>query len=159
MTQRLVKMHFGLDAKDWHGHGGEFLWAAPIDEKTSSHFRISNSPYFAKAINHGDIVEATPSGDKAIFEFQKVVERSGHSTYMLIVKIGSPQFPPYWKMLEDRGCSYESMEMNFSIGRRQLLSVDVPPSASIFEVYDILQKGEADGAWAFQEGYAHLPKK
>src|SRR5262245_11960579 len=33
-----------------------------------------------------------------------------------------PRFPPYWKFLEEKGCSYESMYMNLSIGRRMLLS-------------------------------------
>jgi hypothetical protein len=158
MARQLVKIHFELSAKDWHGHGGEFLWATPVDDNAPENFRIMNSPYFTAGINYCDVVKATPSKDEAVFEFENVVERSGHSTYMLIVNDETPQFRSRWNALEEKGCSHESMEMNFSMGR-QLWSVDVPPSASLTEVYDILEKGESEGVWLFQEGYAHLPKK
>lgn len=83
MSARLKKVRFVLDATDWHGHGGETLWAAPIDDQPW-HFRIVNSPFFARGISHYDVVEATPSDDNVTLEFARVVERAGHSTYMLI---------------------------------------------------------------------------
>lgn len=156
MARQLVKVHFELDAKDWHGHGGEFLWAAPVDNAPEQ-FRILNSPYFTCEINYEDVVKARSTRDEMVFEFERVMERSGHSTYMLIAETDTPKFPTYLSTLEEKGCSYESMD--FGMDRRQLLSVDVPPSANIYEVYDILERGKSEGVWMFQEGYAHLPKK
>jgi hypothetical protein len=54
---------------------------------------------------------------------------------MLIIEADSERLGPYWQKLKDKGCSYESMEMEFSMGRRPLLSVDVPPAANVHEIY------------------------
>lgn len=123
MASQLLKIRFRLDPKDWHGHGGEFVWAEPIGEASSKTFRVLNSPFFARGLGYYDLVRA-------------------HTL---------------WEMLRKQGCSYESMEMNLNAGRRQLLSVDVPPAVDIHEVHKVLQAGEAEGVWMFQEGYAHLP--
>jgi hypothetical protein len=151
-----VKIRFELDSSDWHGHGSEALWAAPIARTEWRHFRIMNSPFFARGISHLDIVEAASTGDGLIFEFRKVIERGGHSTYMLIVQVNEHKVRAYWTILEKMGCSYESAHINLSTGRRLLFSVDVPPSANLYEVYEVLERGEADSVWIFQEGYANL---
>lgn len=154
MAERLVKVRFELDSSDWHGHGSETLCAAPIAGGPRT-FRLLNSPFFTTGVSHQDLVAAAPTDDGLIFAFEEVVERSGHSTYMLIVETEAPRFPAHWDTLERMGCSYESMHMKFSMGRRLLLSVDVPPSADLFAVHDVLKRGEADTTWLFQEGYAH----
>jgi hypothetical protein len=156
MARCLVKVIFELDSQDWHGHGGELLWAAPVStEHGGIHFQIENSPFFATGIGHLDVVKAQPTEDSTTYRFEKIVTRSGHSTYMLLVEGKSPKFDIYWSFLEAKGCSYESMHIKLSMGDRLLLSVDVPPSANLLEAYDILKQGEADGTWMFQEGYAH----
>ena len=45
--------------------------------------------------------------------------------------------------------------MNWEGEQRPLFSVDVPPSADIYAVYEMLERGENDNVWIFQEGYAH----
>jgi hypothetical protein len=156
MAEQLVKVHFELDPKDSHGHGGEFLWAAPTGSPTGDEFELRNSPFYAKGVSFKDVVKASPSGDARVFEFERVVKRSGHSTYMLLVEPDTPKFQAYWELLKARGCSYESGALNLSSRRLDHYSVDVPPSADIYEVYRLLEKGEHDGVWAFQEGHAHL---
>ncbi len=131
------------------------MWAEPIGEPASQNFRILNSPYFTRGINYLDIVEAHPTIEGPALEFDRVIRRSGHSTYMIIVEKDGRRFDPYWKILQQKGCSYESASM----GRRLLLSVDVPPSANIYDVYKVLEEGETKGVWMFQEGYAYLPDK
>ncbi len=78
---------------------------------------------------------------------------------MLLVEVEDANYRLYWNMLEQKGCTYESTHIDLSIGRRLLLSVDVPPSADLGEVYRTLERGEAEGIWEFQEGYAYLPKQ
>lgn len=155
MAKQLIKVRFELDPSDWHGHASEMLWAAPIANESRS-FRIANSPFFTRGINHRDVVKAAPSEDGVAFDFEEVVERAGHSTYMLLAEADEAKWRACWNVLQEKGCSYESTHINLSIGRRLLLSVDVPPSADLFEVYEILKKGEGDSSWLLQEGYAHL---
>jgi len=158
MPEQLVKVHFDLDSSDWHGHGGESLWAAPVVGTDWRNFRIMNSPFFVRGVSFQDVVKANAQEAGFVFEFETVVERGGHSTYMLIMETSKPRVDAYWNMLEKMGCSYESSHIDLSVGRRPLYSVDVPPCADIYEVYEMLERGANDKIWMFQEGYAHLPK-
>jgi hypothetical protein len=157
MAGQLVKVRFALDPQDWHGHGGEFLWASPIGASIGDEFEIRNYPCFATGISFKDVVKASPSANARVFEFQAVARRSGHSTFMLLVAPDAQNFQTYWKSLEERGCSYEAGPIDLSIGRRELYSIDVPPGSDIHEVRRILENGEHDGAWEFQDGYVYLP--
>ena len=74
------------------------------------------------------------------------------------IQAGKSLADAYWSLLKGMGCSYEGAEIDLSIGRRSLFSVDVPPSADIYEVYKQLERGQRDKVWMFQEGYAHVPK-
>jgi hypothetical protein len=158
MTGKLIKVRFELDPSDWHSHASETLWASPIVESEWRNFRIVNSPFFATGISNRDIVKASAFDNDFILDFKEVVERGGHSTYMLLFKATEARFSSYWNMLEKSGCSYESMRIKLSIGQRSLFSVDVPPSADIHETYEILERGGRDDVWIFQEGYADLNK-
>ena len=158
MADLLVKVRFELDSSAWHGHGSETLWAAPIATAPRC-FRLANSPFFVTGISQMDVVEAADGEDRRIVEFNRVVERGGHSTYMLLVEAEDASYRLHWNVLEQKGCTYESTHIDLSIGMRLLLSVDVPPSADLHEVYRTLERGEAEGIWEFQEGYAYLAKQ
>lgn len=157
MFEQLVKVRFKLDASDWHAHGSETLWAAPIPGAIGS-FRIENSPFFTVGINYCDVVEAMLSDDKTIFDFDRVIKRGGHSTYMLIMTADDDKVRAYWNALEKQKCTYESMHVNLSMGRRPLWSVDVPPSANLIKIYRFLEKGELENIWIFQEGFSCLSR-
>jgi hypothetical protein len=148
----LVKVRFDLDSGDWHGHGSEMLWAAPVVQTEWRSFQIMNSPLFTRGISYHDIVVAT-SEDHVIFRFDKVERRSGHSTYMILHEPKDNRVRAYWDLLERIGCSYESMRIRLSIGEQSLLSVDVPPSVDLDEVCEILERGHDQRVWMFQEGY------
>jgi hypothetical protein len=158
MIERLVKIRFELDLSDWHAHGSETLWAEPIAENERRVLQIRNSPFFAKGINNLDVVRATFTENSIVGDFIEIIERGGHSTYMLLIQPAETAVLPYWNALERLGCSYESMYIDLSTGRRLLYSVDVPPTTDMHEAYEILEKGQSQGAWMFQEGYAHIPE-
>ena len=101
----LIKVRFELDASEWHGHGTETLWAAPMPGSEWRHFQINNSPFFATGINYLDIVAARPAGPDGIFDFMTVTERGGHSTYMLLVLPAEARIDIYWGIMERMGCS------------------------------------------------------
>jgi Domain of unknown function (DUF4265) len=157
MEKPFVKLRFQLDPSDWHGHGSETLWAEPIAETEFATLRIANSPYFTTGISHCDVVRAKAAANGLLFDFLDVIERGGHSTYMILAIPEDATLESYWTPLQDKGCSYESMTINLSVGRRLLYSVDVPPSANVYEVYSLLEEGESDGVWKFQEGFAYPP--
>jgi hypothetical protein len=158
MTETLVKIRFELDGEEWHGHGTETLWAMPIAGSQRRLFQLKNSPFYVRGISHLDIVRATPTeGSRGMFDFVEVIERGGHSTYMLLIPPDDPRRGAYWNLLQGLGCSYEGAELGFSFGKRLLYSVDVPPTTDLNEVREVLDKGESDGVWMYQDGYVSNP--
>ncbi len=157
MARGLVRIIFELDANDWHSSGSESLWAEPMIRFERSIFQIRNSPFCATGISFLDIIRAMPTENEAVYRFAEVIERSGHSTFMLLLRSDHVHGPTYWKLLKELGCSYESADIDLSIGVRKLYSVDVPPTSDLSDVYDVLERGERADVWMFQEGYVHIP--
>jgi hypothetical protein len=143
---------FSLDPAEWHAHGSERLWAESAGDAAGA-FRLLNSPFFVRGVSHLDIVKAVRQDDVGGMQFERIIEHSGHSTYMILVVPGSREFPRYWSELQQLGCTYESMEIEISLGRRALYSVDVPGATDINAVYSILEDGERSEIWMFQEGH------
>jgi hypothetical protein len=153
-TAHLTKVCFHLDAGDWHGRAAERLWAEYVGDTADGRaLRLNNSPFFTKGVSFLDTVAATKSDDSDDYTFARVLDRGGHSTYMLLVPAGSKRFVAFWTRLESLGCTYESAIITTSPGERTLYSVDVPPTADICAVYHILEEGEEAEVWIFQEGH------
>jgi hypothetical protein len=149
----LTKVCFELDPRDWHGSASERLWAEYVgDTPDGRALRLDNIPFFTRGVSYLDIVAATKT-EYDDYKFERVLERSGHSTYMLLVPPGSKPFVAFWTRLESLGCGYESATITISLGERTLYSVDVPPKTDIHAVYEILEEGEKSNVWVFQEGY------
>jgi hypothetical protein len=141
----LVKVTVNLPPHAWHGYRAETLWAEPLGDNLC---RIENVPFHAYGISADDVVAADEREGELVF--RRVVERSGHSTYRVFLREGvteeSPRFRALWQRLERLGCSYEG-------ATERLLAIDVPPSADISDVYEILSTGEQEGVWDFEEGH------
>jgi hypothetical protein len=156
MTETLVKIRFEI-GDSFGGPGTETLWAAPITESDQRVFQLRNSPFHTRGINYLDIVLATPiENTYRMFDFVEVIERSGHSTYMLLMLPDDARRSAYWNMLQTLGCSYEGASLTLGGVKHLLYSVDVPPTADLYEVYEILERGDREGVWDFQEGYAYM---
>src|SRR5947209_2614179 len=108
MAETLIKVRFELDASDWHGHGSETLWAKPVTEDERRISQIRNSPFFSRGINNLDTIRSAPTKSDGIFRFIEIIERGGHSTYMLISQPADTRVAAYWNFLEELGCAYES---------------------------------------------------
>jgi len=147
MKEALTKVLFHLEPGAWHGSATETVWAEREDEQR---FRIRNVPFYAHGVSVEDVVLAKPSA--GIFEFECVSSRGGHSTYRLLIKEAAPAaaFRQKWQQLESSGCTYEQ-------GAGRLMAVDVSPGADIHEVYALLEEGERDGLWDFEEGHCGHP--
>ncbi len=152
----LVRIVFELDPSEWHGSATERLWAEPVGV---GRYRLRNTPFFAFDVSFEDIVfgqereePSLPETDTRVSQiyFAGVSIRGGHSTYRLwlLAKLNDSVFLKYWEPVQRLGCSYE---------QGLVLAVDVPPSADIKDVYELLEAGLAAGAWEFEEGHCCHP--
>ena len=143
----LIKVALPLDAADWHGSGMEMVWAEPVGP---GRYRIDNSPFYFFGLSYRDIIEAEPD-ENGQLRFRQVHERGGHSTYRIMrSEDTSETFDATWQRLHALGCTSEG-------GPGRLVSVDVPPSTDIYDVYELLEAGKRSGAWDFEEGHCGHP--
>jgi hypothetical protein len=149
----MEKISFNLDPREWHLTPSEALWAEALSEKNA--YRIHNTPFCIDGISYLDEVVAITDSKSGFLEFGGVVlARSGHSTYRIVTIPLEPRFLSIWQELEDIGCSYEgAKDIETSMGQKDLFAVDVPPQTDIYAAYRILERGEADSIWQFQEGH------
>lgn len=137
----MKKINFILE-HNIHNQDSESVWAEHINDML---YQIKNVPYYIKGVSYDDIVEINLKSD--LLWFKKVVMKSGHSTYRIIFFEKTVKFEstPYWCQLEKLGCTYERAYHNF-------YAIDVPETSDIYAVYNVLELGEKEGVWDFEEG-------
>jgi hypothetical protein len=150
MTILKEKVIFDTDGNAWHGTTAERLWATPVGIRL---YRLENSPLYAYGVSYQDVVVARKDAD-TLLRFVSVQSRGGHSTYRVVLKAASTKadFERHWKPLEQLGCTYES-----SADPENVFAIDVPPSTDVYVVYPLLEDGERDGVWEFEEGHCGHP--
>lgn len=121
--------------------GTESLWAAP---QGSGRYRLDNLLFVAFGLSLGDIVLAKQVGGELLLD--RVVERSGHSTYRLALQdaVEPDDFPQLCEPLTALGCGLERFT-------RRMMGVDVPPTVDLDRVYAIIAAGMDAGTWWFDE--------
>jgi len=139
----LERIRFDLPPSDWHDHAAERLWAEALGH---DRYRLRNSPFYAYGVSFEDIVKARRD-EVGQLVFETVVIRGGRSTYRLFAQteLDSESSRSSWQKLEALGCRYES--------NGRLISVDVPATTDIYEVYAQLEQGVRDRAWDFEEAH------
>jgi hypothetical protein len=140
---REYKVRFRLDPENGRGVETEDMWAESLGD---SRYRLLNSPFFTFGVSAEDIVLAEQAGDS--LAFRRVLSRGGHSTYRLYLQNGetiqSSNFNEHWKPISSLGATFENANDRF-------VAVDIPPKCDVQEIYRLLQAGEDDGFWAFEE--------
>ena len=140
-----VKVQFRVDPSDQRGVETESLWAEGAGD---GRFRILNSPFFLFGVSADDVVEAKEVG--GVLMFQGVISRGGHSTYRLFLQggrtINGADFLGGWEPISLLGATFENANNHF-------VAVDIPPGRDVAAIYKLLDKGEQDGIWAFEEVY------
>lgn len=150
--ENLIKIRFPLSESDREdGVAAEYLWAEPIGNHS---YRIDNIPFFVYGISLDDVVRAIYI--EGCLEFQNVIRHNGHSTYRVIledtisISQESGGLQSLLKRLEVIGCSRE-------LAKARLIAIDVPTTTDIFVVYKILEDGEEQGIWSFEEAHCGHP--
>lgn len=140
MSSKHVEVVFPVDDPDLAGKTAT-MWAKPTSQ---DRYILQSVPLFVGGVSSGDTFTVT-SKDGHLW-FDEVVNRGGHSTYLLNVlddAIG-PVFDRWWSRLEEHGARYEATSPRF-------LSIDVPATANADAVYSILEEGASAGVWLFDE--------
>lgn len=138
-----VKVRFRLE-RDEDGYppaGSEGLWAVPVG---SGAFRIDNTPWYARDVAADDVFQAEPDAQGVLWATERV-HWSGNCT-IRVVPLACTQ-EAVLEQLVPLGVTGEGY------GRgANLVALTVPPHANISQVKQRLQRGEASGEWAFEEG-------
>lgn len=140
--QDAQKLYFRLP--EGAPYATESVWA---EYKTDDVLVVRNSPFYAKGISCYDEVNFVD--DEGLLYFHEVVKKNGHSTYRILQQtpVQRENFEANWRPLQELGCSYESKVDE----GRALYSVDIPPEVNIRRAYDLLEQGEKEGVWVFEE--------
>ena len=164
INEGMVKIFFAPPGGDenWHTKV-ESMWATPINEPSAPGgrvFRLENTPWYAFGVSWQDLICAelrhetigddTPSRPKLevdILYFTRVWKHSGRSTYLAFLSEGitaeSPKWLERWEALKKMGCSWEGMNV-------KLIAIDVPPTANLDNVENILEEAEAENVFSYQ---------
>lgn len=107
---------------------------------------IQDTSIFLFGISVDDVVEAEEVDDG--LRFRSVVSRGGHSTYRIFLQsdrtINDADFRTYWEPISTLGATFENADDHF-------VAVDIPHGRDVAAIYKLLERGEADGIWAFEE--------
>ena len=140
----MVKILF--QPNDDHYTSTETLWAEDLG---NHRYRLQNSPWYIYGISFEDIVRASP-GEDGMLEFVEVVQRSGTSTFRLLLRdgVGDDQFVRHWQPLEALGCTRERAKGGF-------YAVNAPADVDLNKVAEHLSSGRDHGVWDWETGYWH----
>ncbi|MEV7025346.1 DUF4265 domain-containing protein [Kitasatospora sp. NPDC093558] len=142
-----VKVHFPLDVDEdgWPPVGVESVRAVDLGDGT---VRVANAPWFAQGIASGDVVRVELDEDGVRWA-EETVEASDHCTIRLIVLQDGGSTEARQAVLDDfhrLGTTGEGIE------RFGMVALDVPPSADLPRIRALLERGDAEGRWDWEEG-------
>ena len=143
----LVKVRFNLpsDADGWPPVSSEGLWAVPIG---ADMYRLDNTPWFARGLAAGDVVEALAGSDGRLWATRRV-EWGGRQTIRVIPNRDGPLAGDLKAVLDafaPLGVSGEGVQ------QFTMVALDIPPDAPLAELKSLLIAGERDGRWHYEEG-------
>ena len=138
-----VKISIALekDEDDYPPADFESLWAISLG---GGLYKVENIPFFAMGIALGDVVSAKP--EQGFLRFKDVVQPSRHKTMRVII-YDKREVPAARELLKKQGCDVEQSHIP------GLISVDVPPAVSLPELRQILDEGEAQERWGYEEAW------
>jgi len=142
-----VKIGFYLeqDEDGWPPATRENMWAVDLGD---GRYRIDNIPFYVRGISNGDLVAAITEEDGRLV-FSELIEASSNSTFLLIVS-NEDEVSDVRKMFRDLGCPS-------GLASHGLISLHIPGSVTMKPVATLIEQGEEDGRWSFEEGVLRHP--
>jgi hypothetical protein len=118
----------------------ESMWAV----ERQGHYEVDNIPFYAKDVACGDLVAARRDDEGALW-FTDIVKASGHSTIRLLFA-HEDDVQMMRDTLYDMGCASEIGDVT------RLVAIDVPPEVEYQKVKTLLDQGEQEGRFEYEEG-------
>jgi hypothetical protein len=146
-ADQFVKVRFELpkDEDGWPPATSEGLWALPIAPGV---VRLHNTPWFVRGVANGDLIRVRRGEDGQWWADERL-EWSGYCTIRIIPFPDGPLSGSRQRVLDafaPLGVTGEGIE------QYGMVALDVPPEADLVTVKRLLQDGERDGWWAYEEG-------
>jgi hypothetical protein len=142
-----VKVRFELERDElgWPPAESEGLWALPVGGDL---FELDNTPWFAMNAAAGDIFRARPDHDGVLWAAEKV-RSSGNCTIRVIPSADGPLAGDRQAVVDAFAAFGVDAE---GFARFGMVSLNVPADAALAEVKGLLQRGQQDGWWHYEEG-------
>jgi hypothetical protein len=142
-----VKLHFRMDVDEdgWPPASVESLWAVDLGDGT---VRLDNTPWFVRGVASGDIIRVDVDEDGLRWAGE-TIRASDNCTIRLIVLKDDGSAAARQSVLEifhRLGTTGEGIE------RFRMVALDVPPTADLIRIRKLLEHGESQGWWEWEEG-------
>ncbi|MFD8739502.1 DUF4265 domain-containing protein [Streptomyces sp. NPDC059618] len=142
-----VKVHFRMqvDEDGWPPVSVENLWAVDLGDGT---VHLDNTPWFVRGVASGDIVKVE-ADDEGLRWAGETVRASGNCTIRLIVLRDGGSAAARQTVLDSFhrfGTTGEGIE------QFRMVALDVPPTADLPRIRRLLEHGEAEEWWHWEEG-------
>jgi hypothetical protein len=143
-----VKLCFELEREDedWPPVRTENVWARPVGD---DEYELDNIPWFARGVAIGDRVRAFRDDD-GVLTFRDKVAWSGRYTIRVIPTAeGSSR-----EQIEEVIAAFHPLgaECEGGLPAFKIVALDIPPTARLSEIKALLEQGEAEGRWGWEEG-------
>ena len=129
----------------WPPFDYEEVLGEPVGERD---FRVMTAPAFAKRLSVADVVSVRSDSAGRLW-VDRVIERGDHSTIRVLVRRPGAE-GGLTAALDAQGCQVRSSPLP------DLLVVDVPGPVDYDAVRQLLEEGERQGDWEFQEAAISL---
>ena len=117
----------------------ESMWAIEREDG----YEIDNIPFHVTSLAVGDLVAARRDEDGLLW-FTQMTKPSGHSTIQILFA-RKEDVPSFRTHLDQMGCSSEKSDIP------ELIAVDIPPSVKYEKIKTLLDEGEREGRFEYQE--------
>ena len=142
-----VKVHFRMETDEdgWPPASVESLWAVDLGDGT---VRLDNTPWFVRGVASGDIIRVEVDDDGVRWA-GGTVQASQNCTIRLIVLKDGGSAAARQSVLESfhrLGTTGEGIE------QFRMVALDVPSDADLRQIRKLLEHGEAQEWWHWEEG-------
>jgi hypothetical protein len=142
-----VKVWFELQPEaGWPPAVAESLWARSVGIDL---YELRNVPWFACGYAFGDIVRTAPGEHGEPVALQQV-DWSGRYTVRVIPLGDSPDLDAITEIVAQFAAL--GAECEGALPAHRLVALDIPPTADVARIKELLIDGEASEKWGYDEG-------
>jgi len=143
MTDKPIKMRFGMPEEQGYESSAEWLWVKPLPDGL---FMVDSIPFEMMGVSADDIVSGYV--DNGHLNFKKVVKQSGNRTIRIKFKDGQED-----QLIERLGLKGVEFEGS-TTGRHPLYAFNLPKGVQYGPIKEKMDAMENTGSIEYEEGNA-----